>query len=47
MNLLLIHLGAVICVTHHVEDVMSLAEQVITLEAGTLAPAESPWGRSE
>ena len=35
--------GPTIYVTHHVDDAVSLAKQVITLEAGTLAPAECPW----
>jgi ABC-type proline/glycine betaine transport system ATPase subunit len=30
-------------VTHHVDDAVSLAETVMTLEAGRLAPAERPW----
>ena len=39
--------GPTIYVTHHVDDAVSLAEHVITLEAGTLTTAERPWERSE
>ena len=35
--------GPTIYVTHHVDDAMSLAEHVITLDGGTLTPAERPW----
>jgi ABC-type sulfate/molybdate transport systems ATPase subunit len=35
--------GPTIYVTHHVDDAVSLAEAVMTLEAGRLAPAERPW----
>ena len=35
--------GPTIYVTHHVDDAVSLAETVITLHAGQLAPAERPW----
>lgn len=39
--------GPTIYVTHHVDDAVSLAEAVLTLEAGVLAPAERPWERSD
>jgi molybdate transport system ATP-binding protein len=39
--------GPTIYVTHQVDDAVSLAETVITLEAGKLAPGERPWERSE
>jgi ABC-type sulfate/molybdate transport systems ATPase subunit len=35
--------GPTLYVTHHVEDAVSLAETVMTLEGGRLAPAERPW----
>jgi molybdate transport system ATP-binding protein len=35
--------GPTIYVTHHVDDAVSLADTVMTLEAGRLAPAERPW----
>ena len=35
--------GPTIYVTHQVDDAVSLAETVVTLEAGKLAPAERPW----
>jgi len=35
--------GPTIYVTHHVDDAVSLADTVIALEAGRLAPAERPW----
>jgi ABC-type nitrate/sulfonate/bicarbonate transport system ATPase subunit len=35
--------GPIIYVTHHVDDAVSLADMVMTLEAGRLAPAERPW----
>src|SRR4051812_18859600 len=35
--------GPTIYVTHHVDDAVSLANRVMTLEAGRLAPAERPW----
>jgi ABC-type sulfate/molybdate transport systems ATPase subunit len=39
--------GPTIYVTHHSDDAASLAEAVMTLEAGTLAAAERPWERSD
>ena len=39
--------GPTIYVTHHVNDAISLAESVITLEAGKLTPGERPWERRE
>jgi ABC-type sulfate/molybdate transport systems ATPase subunit len=35
--------GPTIYVTHHVDDAVSLADTVMTLEAGRLALAERPW----
>lgn len=35
--------GPTIYVTHHSDDAASLAETVITLEAGKLAPGDRPW----
>jgi molybdate transport system ATP-binding protein len=35
--------GPTIYVTHHSDDAASLAETVITLEAGRLAPGDHPW----
>jgi len=35
--------GPTIYVTHHVDDAVSLADAVMALEAGRLAPAECPW----
>lgn len=35
--------GPTIYVTHHADDAVSLAETVITLEAGRLAPGDRPW----
>ena len=35
--------GPTIYVTHHADDAVSLADTVMTLEAGRLAPAERPW----
>jgi len=39
--------GPTIYVTHHVDDAASLAEAVVTLQAGRLAIAERPWEQSE
>ena len=39
--------GPTIYVTHHVDDAVSLAETVITLADGKLAPGERPWERPE
>jgi ABC-type sulfate/molybdate transport systems ATPase subunit len=39
--------GPTIYVTHHVEDAVSLAERVMMLAAGKLAPDERPWERPE
>ena len=39
--------GPTIYVTHQVDDAVSLAESVFTLDAGKLALAERPWERSE
>ena len=39
--------GPTIYVTHQVDDAVSLAETVITLEAGKLAPSERPWERQD
>ena len=39
--------GPTIYVTHQVDDAVSLAETVITLEEGKLAPGERPWERPE
>ena len=35
--------GPTIYVTHHVDDAVSLADTVMTLEGGQLASAERPW----
>ena len=35
--------GPTIYVTHHTDDAVNLADSVMTLEAGRLAPAERPW----
>lgn len=39
--------GPTIYVTHQVDDAVSLAERVMTLAAGKLAPDERPWERPE
>jgi ABC-type sulfate/molybdate transport systems ATPase subunit len=39
--------GPTIYVTHHADDAARLAEDVITLDAGTLRPDERPWERPE
>ena len=39
--------GPTIYVTHQVDDAVSPAETVVTLDAGKLAPAERPWERPE
>jgi ABC-type molybdate transport system ATPase subunit len=39
--------GPIIYVTHHVDDAVSLAEAVMTLANGKLAPAEHPWEQEE
>jgi iron(III) transport system ATP-binding protein len=35
--------GPTIYVTHHADDAASLAESVVTLEGGKLAPGNTPW----
>ena len=39
--------GPTIYVTHQVDDAVSLAEAVFTLESGALEPAERPWERAD
>ena len=39
--------GPTIYVTHHVDDAVSLAESVITLEHGRLAAGKQPWEQTE
>jgi hypothetical protein len=39
--------GPTIYVTHHDDDAVSLAESVITLEHGKLAPGDRPWAQGE
>jgi ABC-type sulfate/molybdate transport systems ATPase subunit len=39
--------GPTIYVTHHADDAASLAESVMTLQDGKLAPGERPWDRGQ